>query len=85
MQQNPAMGSCIWPDPFEAEKIVVIQALRWAGAKRIVAYAVHPVLSGPAIERLQSSAIEEVVVTNTIPLRDNARACSKIQQLSVAR
>jgi ribose-phosphate pyrophosphokinase len=61
------------------------KALADAGAKRIVAYAVHPVLSGPAIERLASSAIEEVVVTNTVPLRDNARNCSKIQQLSVAR
>lgn len=61
------------------------KALADAGAKRIVAYAVHPVLSGPAIERLAASAIEEVVVTNTVPLRDNARACSKIQQLSVAR
>jgi len=61
------------------------KALADAGAKRIVAYAVHPVLSGPAIERLSASAIEEVVVTNTVPLRDNARACSKIQQLSVAR
>ncbi|HEY2027585.1 MAG TPA: ribose-phosphate pyrophosphokinase [Myxococcales bacterium] len=61
------------------------KALADAGAKRIVAYAVHPVLSGPAIDRLAASAIEEVVVTNTVPLRDNAKACSKIQQLSVAR
>ena len=61
------------------------KALADSGARRIVAYAVHPVLSGPAIDRLQGSAIEEVVVTNTIPLRENARACGKIQQLSVAR
>ncbi len=61
------------------------KALVEAGARRIVAYAVHPVLSGPAIERLQASAIEEVVVTNTIPLRDNAIACKKITQLSVAK
>ncbi|HZR09842.1 MAG TPA: ribose-phosphate pyrophosphokinase [Myxococcales bacterium] len=61
------------------------KALVEAGARRIVAYAVHPVLSGPAIERLQASAIEEVVVTNTIPLRDNAVACKKITQLSVAK
>jgi ribose-phosphate pyrophosphokinase len=61
------------------------RALSDAGARRIVAYAVHPVLSGPAIERLQSSPIEEVVVTNTIPLRENALSCKKITQLSVAK
>jgi ribose-phosphate pyrophosphokinase len=61
------------------------RALADAGAKRIVAYAVHPVLSGPAIDRLSASVIEEVVVTNTVQLRENARNCSKIQQLSVAR
>jgi ribose-phosphate pyrophosphokinase len=61
------------------------KALAEAGARRIVAYAVHPVLSGPAIDRLSASVIEEVVVTNTVKLRENARACSKIQQLSVAR
>ncbi len=61
------------------------RALSDSGARRIVAYAVHPVLSGPAIERLQSSPIEEVVVTNTIPLQDNATTCKKIAQLSVAK
>jgi len=61
------------------------KALSDSGARKIVAYAVHPVLSGPAIERLQSSPIEEVVVTNTIPLRENAMACKKITQLSVAK
>src|SRR5918911_3019386 len=61
------------------------RALAECGARRIVAYSVHPVLSGPAIERLQASAIEEVVVTNTIPLRENALACRKITQLSVAK
>src|SRR5712664_2624839 len=61
------------------------RALSDSGARRIVAYAVHPVLSGPAIERLQSSPIEEVVVTNTIPLQDNATTCKKINQLSVAK
>jgi ribose-phosphate pyrophosphokinase len=61
------------------------RALAESGAKRVVAYAVHPVLSGPAIERLQASVIEEIVVTNTVPLRENARACAKIQQLSVAQ
>jgi ribose-phosphate pyrophosphokinase len=61
------------------------KALIESGAKRVVAYAVHPVLSGPAIERIQNSAIEEVVVTNTVQLRENALACKKIQQLSVAK
>jgi ribose-phosphate pyrophosphokinase len=61
------------------------KALAEAGAKRVVAYAVHPVLSGPAIDRLMASNIDEVVVTNTVQLRENARACPKIQQLSVAK
>src|SRR5947207_4077296 len=61
------------------------KALGEPGARRIVAYAVHPVLSGPAVERIQGSNIEEVVVTNTIPLRENALGCRKITQLSVAK
>jgi ribose-phosphate pyrophosphokinase len=61
------------------------KALHEAGARKVVAYTVHPVLSGPAIDRLQASSIDELVVTNTVQLRDNARACSKISQLSVAR
>jgi len=61
------------------------KALEESGARRIVAYAVHPVLSGPAVERIQSSNIEEVVVTDTIPLRENALKCRKITTLSVAK
>jgi ribose-phosphate pyrophosphokinase len=61
------------------------RALHEAGARRVVAYAVHPVLSGPAIERIQASNIDEVVVTNTVQLRENALACRKITQLSVAK
>jgi ribose-phosphate pyrophosphokinase len=61
------------------------KALTEAGARRVVAYAVHPVLSGPAIDRIQSSNIDEVVVTNTVQLRENALACRKITQLSVAK
>ena len=60
------------------------QALKDVGAKRVVAYITHPVLSGPAIERIEASALDELVVTDTIPLRENARACRKIRQLSVA-
>jgi ribose-phosphate pyrophosphokinase len=55
------------------------------GARRVVAYAVHPVLSGPAIARLEESVLEELVVTNTIQLAERARACKKINQLSVGR
>ena len=61
------------------------KAIGDAGARRIVAYAVHPVFSGPAIERILASNIEEVVVTNTVQLRENALACKKITQLSVAK
>jgi ribose-phosphate pyrophosphokinase len=55
------------------------------GASRVFAYATHAVLSGPAVERIQKSPIEEVVVTDTIPLTADAQACTKIQQLSTAR
>jgi ribose-phosphate pyrophosphokinase len=60
------------------------KALKDAGAKKVVAYITHAVLSGPAIERITKSDLDELVVTDTIPLRDAARACSKIRQLSVA-
>ncbi len=55
------------------------------GAARVFAYATHAVLSGPAVERITKSPIEEVVVTDTIPLTPQAQACSKIKQLSTAR
>ena len=55
------------------------------GAKKVLAFAVHPILSGPAIQRLNESVIEELVVTNTVALQPNARACKKITQLSVGR
>jgi ribose-phosphate pyrophosphokinase len=60
-------------------------ALRAAGARRVVACATHAVLSGPAIERIEASDLEEVVVTNSIPLSPAGAACKKIKQLSVAR
>jgi ribose-phosphate pyrophosphokinase len=59
-------------------------ALKQQGAKRVVAYCTHAVLSGSAVERVSNSALDELVVTDTIPLRDDARACSRIRQLSVA-
>jgi ribose-phosphate pyrophosphokinase len=55
------------------------------GAKRVVAYAIHPVLSGPAIQRIEESVLEELVVTNTVQLSPAAKACRKITQLSVGR
>lgn len=58
------------------------QALMDRGAKAVYACCTHPVLSGPAIERLEASPIKELVATNTIPLAD--KACSKLQVLSVA-
>ncbi|MHB8421034.1 MAG: ribose-phosphate pyrophosphokinase [Myxococcales bacterium] len=60
-------------------------ALKQHGAKRIWAYATHGVLSGPALARLASSPIEELVITDTIPLSAEGRACAKIEVLSVAR
>ncbi len=60
------------------------KALKDVGAKRVVAYITHPVLSGPAVSRIEASALDELVVTDTIPLRDDARACRKVRQLSVA-
>jgi len=61
------------------------EVLKERGAKKVYAYCTHPIFSGPAIERIaKGSALDEVVVTNTIPLSDNARGCAKIRQLSVA-
>jgi len=58
--------------------------LKERGAKKVVAYCTHPVLSGPAIERIVNSPLDELVVTDTIPLTAEAKACSKIRQLSCA-
>ncbi len=60
------------------------EALQREGAKRIFAACTHPVLSGPAVDRIAGSAIERMFVTNTIPLTEKAKACPKIQVLSVA-
>ena len=58
-------------------------ALKKKGAIKVVAYCTHPVLSGSAIERISASELDELVVTDTIPLREDALACKKIRQLSV--
>ena len=60
------------------------QALREAGALRVMAYATHPVLSGKAVDRISNSVLDELVVTDTIPLSEAAAACKKIRQLSCA-
>jgi ribose-phosphate pyrophosphokinase len=60
------------------------EVLKARGAKSVYAYCTHPILSGPAIERIANSQLDEAVVTNTIPLSDTAKANSKIRQLSVA-
>ena len=59
-------------------------ALKEQGAERVLAYCTHPVLSGSAVERIENSALDKLVVTDTIPLRKDAQACERIEQLSVA-
>ncbi len=59
-------------------------ALKKQGAAMVVAYATHSVLSGDAVNRIQNSQLDEIVVSDTIPLYDSSRNCSKIRQLSVA-
>jgi len=60
-------------------------ALKDQGANRVVAYCVHPILSGPAIDNILGSRLDELVVTDTIPLSEAARKCDKIRQLSVSQ
>jgi len=60
------------------------EVLKERGAKSVFAYCTHPVFSGQAIERIKGSQLDEVVITNTIPLTEQARSCKNIRQLSVA-
>jgi ribose-phosphate pyrophosphokinase len=60
------------------------QALKGEGAVKVVAYITHAVLSGNAVERIATSALDELIVTDTIPLSDEAKGCNRIRQLSVA-
>jgi ribose-phosphate pyrophosphokinase len=64
--------------------VKAVDALLEAGAERVLACCTHPVLSGPAIERIEASPIERLIVCNTIPLRPEAQGCEKIHVLSVA-
>jgi len=59
-------------------------ALKERGASRVLAYATHPVFSGEAINRIASSDIDQVVVTDTIPLSDAAKTCGRIRQVTIA-
>lgn len=60
------------------------QALKDEGAVKVVAYITHPLLSGAALERISTSALDQLVVTDTIPLSVEAKKCGRIRQLSVA-
>lgn len=60
-------------------------ALKDHGATRVVAYSTHPVLSGPAIENIMGSSLDSLVVTDTIPLSEEAKSCPRIRQLSMAK
>ncbi|RYY04982.1 MAG: ribose-phosphate pyrophosphokinase [Gammaproteobacteria bacterium] len=61
------------------------KALKDQGAKRVIAYATHPVLSGKAVENLNNSVLDELVVTDSIPLSDAIKNCTKVRQLTLSR
>lgn len=61
-----------------------VEALKNHGAAKVAAYVTHPVLSGKAIENINHSMLDEIVVTDTIPLRDDAKNCSRIRSLSLS-
>jgi ribose-phosphate pyrophosphokinase len=68
----------------EGMNCIMMDDMKDNGAASVHAYITHPVLSGPAVERIGSSALDSVVVTDTIPLSEEAAACSNIRQLSTA-
>ena len=61
------------------------KALKQQGAKRVIAYCTHPVLSGKAVENLNNSELDELVVTDSIPLSDAVKACSRVRQLTLSK
>jgi ribose-phosphate pyrophosphokinase len=80
--------TCIMIDDMVDTAGTLCQAadiLKEKGASKVVAYATHAVLSGTAVENIVNSSLDELVITNTIPLSDEATACSKIRQLSIAQ
>ena len=79
--------NCIVPDDIvdtAGTLCNAAKALKDAGASKVSAYITHPVLSGPAIERVTNSQIDELVVTNSIPLTQDGQKCSKIRVISIA-
>jgi ribose-phosphate pyrophosphokinase len=64
--------------------VKTVEALADRGARSVYAAGVHPVLSGPAIDRIEASRVQKVMVTDTLPLRDQAARCAQIEQLSLA-
>ena len=79
--------NCIVPDDIvdtAGTLCNAAKALKDAGASKVSAYISHPVLSGPAIERITNSQIDELVVTNSIPLTQDGQKCSKIRVISIA-
>ena len=79
--------NCIVPDDIvdtAGTLCNAAKALKDAGATKVSAYITHPVLSGPAIERITNSQIDELVVTNSIPLTQDGQKCSKIRVISIA-
>jgi len=84
---NVAGKECIVPDDIidtAGTLCNAAKALKDAGASKVSAYITHPVLSGPAIERISNSEIDELVVTNSIPLTQDGQKCSKIRVISIA-
>ena len=79
-------GAVIMDDMIDTAGTLVkaAEVLKERGARSVYAYCTHAVFSGPAIERIKGSQLDEVVITNTIPLSDAAKGCKKIRQLSVA-
>src|SRR3546814_19195693 len=69
---------------FRATRCAAAAALKAEGATKVVSYCTHPVLAGAAIDNVTRSELDELVVTDTIPLSEAARACGRIRQLSVA-
>ena len=79
--------NCIVPDDIvdtAGTLCNAAKALKDAGATKVSAYITHPVLSGPAIKRITNSQIDELVVTNSIPLTQDGQKCSKIRVISIA-
>ena len=84
-QEKPYLLARISTKPDTQERDTETEALKRNGAKRVFACATHGVLSGPAIQRINESPIEELVITNSIALSDNVRDCRKIRVLSIGR